>query len=103
MIQSRRWRDLRLRKLRACPLCEECLAAGRTRLAGEVHHVEPVEWGGSPAAMERLMFDEANLRSVCPACHDELHRRLGSHSREAVRRVNEQRTASFVERYLGNE
>lgn len=46
------------------PLCEVCLAEGRTRPATLVHHVRPVA-EGNPA-----LCDESQLVSLCAACHN---------------------------------
>ena len=45
----------------AHPLREDCLEAGRTTLAAEVHHVLPLGHGGS--------HDASNLRALCKPCH----------------------------------
>lgn len=56
-----RWRAVRRMILAASPLCEDCLAAGLTVAATEVHHVEPLAGGG--------VHSDANLMSLCHACH----------------------------------
>lgn len=56
-----RWRKIRTAYITAHPLCEDCLAAGRYTPAQEVHHVIPLEHGGT--------HDQANLRSLCKPCH----------------------------------
>lgn len=55
------WRKIRARYLDAHPLCEDCLEAGRTTAAVEVHHVVPLSRGGTHEA--------ANLRALCKPCH----------------------------------
>lgn len=55
------WRKIRDRYIAAHPLCEDCLEAGRTTLAAEVHHVLPLGYGGS--------HDTSNLRALCKPCH----------------------------------
>jgi 5-methylcytosine-specific restriction protein A len=57
------WKRLRLLKLRASPLCEDCRAAGVVRPATVVDHVVPIKFGG-----ERFPGLEG-LRSLCAACH----------------------------------
>ena len=42
-----RWRKIRTAYITAHPLCEDCLAAGRYTPAQEVHHVIPLEHGGT--------------------------------------------------------
>ncbi|MBG9259533.1 HNH endonuclease [Corynebacterium belfantii] len=56
-----RWRKIRAAYIAAHPLCEDCLAAGSITPVQEVHHVLPLEHGGS--------HDFANLRSLCKPCH----------------------------------
>ena len=100
LIQSRRWRELRLWKLRRQPLCEECLRQGRVTPATEVHHITPVESGVTARQMTALMFAPGNLMSLCAACHHELHRLMKSHSREAARQANRRKTADFIKRFF---
>lgn len=100
MINSARWRKLRAEKLRANPICEECMANDASTLASEVHHVVPVESVSGAAAMERLMFNRMNLQSLCHACHSEIHRRAFSHSKEAVQDNNKRVTERFADKFL---
>jgi len=55
------WRRIRARYVKAHPLCEDCLSAGRYTPAKEVHHVLPLSEGGT--------HDEDNLRALCHGCH----------------------------------
>lgn len=56
-----RWRKIRAAYIAQHPLCEDCLAQGKTTPVQEVHHVLPLEHGGS--------HNFANLRSLCKPCH----------------------------------
>lgn len=61
-----RWCKIRAAYIAAHPLCEDCLAAGRITPVQEVHHVLPLEHGGS--------HDFANLLSfttLVPQCCEE--------------------------------
>ncbi len=58
---GRRWRTIRELYIQTHPLCEQCLAAGRCVRAEEVHHIVPVEQGGTHA--------DDNLRALCKSCH----------------------------------
>lgn len=60
-IYGRRWRTIRNLYLSKHPLCEECLKLDRLVPADEVHHILPVDRGGTHA--------EDNLRSLCQSCH----------------------------------
>lgn len=100
LINSRRWRELRALKLHADPLCEECRRQGRLVPATEVHHIIPVETASSPDGMRSLMFQYANLRSLCHVCHAEAHRLLHSHSKASVKENNHRAAQRFREKYL---
>lgn len=63
------WRKIRNRYIKAHPLCEECLANGRMTPATEVHHILPVNHGGSN--------DETNLKSLCKPCHSKITAKMG--------------------------
>lgn len=57
------WQRLRRLKLDQHPLCERCLAAGRTRPAEAVDHRLAISAGGDP-------FPElVGLASLCTSCH----------------------------------
>lgn len=59
IYQSARWRRLRLAILdRDGRRCRKCGAAGRL----EVHHVEPIKYGGA-------LFAPDNLLTMCRTCH----------------------------------
>lgn len=100
LINSARWKKLRVEKLKSNPVCEECAAHGVSTLATEVHHVKPVESVAGMAMMERLMFNWMNLQSLCHACHSEIHRRAFSHSKENIKENNKRATERFTEKYL---
>jgi hypothetical protein len=43
------------------PLCERCIAEGRTQATAEIHHIRPVAEGGATA--------NENLLALCLHCH----------------------------------
>lgn len=59
-----RHRKLRQRELAEQPLCEDCLAVGRTTPAVDIHHVRKV------VDAPELRLDRANRRRLCKACHE---------------------------------
>lgn len=61
---SARWQRLRRIVLTREPSCRLCRAAGRTTLATEVDHIEPIQ------RRPDLAFVEANLQPLCEPCHD---------------------------------
>ena len=65
---DRKWRKIRRAFLNRNPLCIECLKQGRTKPANTVHHIIPLDNGGT----HKL----DNLLSVCRACHEALHNRF---------------------------
>ena len=58
---GRAWRAIRARYIATHPLCEDCEKQGILTPVAEVHHILPLERGGT--------HDEANLRSLCKPCH----------------------------------
>jgi len=64
LYNLRDWRDrLRAEQLYRQPLCEDCLAAGRTTAATQVHHKVPHQGNLT------LFLDADNLMSLCASCH----------------------------------
>ena len=60
---DRQWRNVRLMKLQADPLCEDCLRDDRSTEATEVHHIIKIK--DDPEL--RLALD--NLMALCTRCH----------------------------------
>ena len=56
------WRRYRMGFLAAFPICGDCEAGGRIRLANEVHHLRKLADGG-----ERLTPE--NTVGLCKSCH----------------------------------
>lgn len=102
LINTARWRQLRLKKLQAQPLCEceECKASGKITPATEVHHIVPVESVTTIEQMEVLMYDFNNLMSVSRECHVKIHQEMFSHTKVNVQKANERRTKRFIDKYL---
>lgn len=102
LINTAKWRRLRLQKLQSQPLCEcdDCKANGKITPAIEVHHVIPVESVTTIEQMEALMFDFNNLMSVSHECHVKIHQEMFSHSKVNVKKANEKRTKRFIDKYL---
>ena len=100
LINSKRWRELRLKKLMQQPLCEKCLKEDITTAACEVHHIIPVESVQSEGQMKSLMFDINNLMSVCHKCHSNIHKEMFSHTKEHVKANRERQTKRFIDKYL---
>lgn len=58
-----RWQTLRKRFILQHPYCQECLKQGRLTEATDVDHIVPHR------GCAKLLFDEANLQSLCHECH----------------------------------
>ncbi|MBQ4386153.1 MAG: HNH endonuclease [Prevotella sp.] len=84
IYNSREWRDLRILKLRANPLCEVCEQEGIVTAAHAVHHRHPIEESTSKAEMRKWAFMWDNLVSVCDACHAKIHKEMKSNSKQNV-------------------
>ena len=68
-----RWRRLRARKLRADPICAECLKDGdRVTEATHVDHIVPFKGKNDP-----LRLDYSNLQSLCARWTKRLRRGRG--------------------------
>lgn len=100
LINSQTWIKLRLTKLANNPLCENCYSKGKIAPASEVHHVIPVENGINYDNMKRLCYDYNNLQSLCRDCHVAAHVALKSKTKAATQRINDQKTAFFVAKFL---
>jgi 5-methylcytosine-specific restriction protein A len=64
---DRQWRRVRESYLAEQPLCEDCLKAGRTTGATEVHHKRTI------AEAPHIRLDRNNLRALCTECHHNVH------------------------------
>jgi 5-methylcytosine-specific restriction protein A len=58
------WRKVRAQYLSAHPLCERCERHGKLTAATEVHHIRPLDNGGTN--------DFENLMALCKPCHSEI-------------------------------
>lgn len=68
------WRILRNSYIRKHPLCEMCLAEGKTVPAEHVHHKVPFLTGISEGDRLRLLLDQDNLMSLCIYHHNLIHK-----------------------------
>ena len=62
---GREWKRIRDRYVKKHPLCERCLMEGKITPVEEVHHIIPVNRGGTNV--------ESNLMSLCKSCHNKIH------------------------------
>lgn len=64
LYNAKRWKALRLQKLRANPLCEHCQNVGRVTEAVIADHIVPHKGDRG------LFYDYNNLQSLCRKCDD---------------------------------
>ena len=108
IYNSREWKELRTMKLRANPLCEQCIKDGEAanvpggyvRSATCVHHIVPIETARTKDEMRRLAFDERNLMSLCQSCHARIHKELGSNTAKIVRQRAEARQDRWADNLI---
>ena len=74
VYNTKRWKLLRLEKLRNQPLCERCLMNNKITSAIDVHHILPISNGKDDFDKAKLGFDYNNLMSVCKDCHKLIHK-----------------------------
>ena len=101
LINNVEWVRLRNLYLSQSPLCERCLDNGRTKLAEQVHHIDPIENHiGNFDKMKSVAYDIMNLQALCKDCHVQVHIELKSKSKEATKMRNKQKTESFIKKFL---
>ena len=97
IYNSREWKELRIQKLRANPLCERCEQQGFVRSAHSVHHITPIETAATMGEMRRLAFNPANLMSLCDECHHKIHEEMRSFDPANVKARAEARQARWAD------
>ena len=108
IYNSREWKELRIQKLRANPLCEQCqkdgeaagIPGGYIRSATCVHHIVPIETAKTKDEMKRLAFDPHNLMALCFACHARIHKEMGSNTAKIVRQRAEARQDRWADNLM---
>lgn len=58
------WQRIRNRYIMKHPLCEKCRSEQRVAMAREVHHIVPIDHGGS--------HEDSNLMALCKPCHSRI-------------------------------
>lgn len=101
LIHTTRWLKLRREVLTAQPLCQRCLAEGRTTAATELHHVKPVEEALNPTEKIQRMYDPHNLRPLCHDCHVKTHTELGRCGRVANKQRKAKQAAEVIQNFFG--
>lgn len=99
LLNSRKWKELRMQKLAMNPLCEICKKKGLVVAAIDCHHIKPVESASSEQEMELLAYSLTNLMSLCIPCHAAIHKQGKSHSRESHRQRASEDLQRWIERH----
>lgn len=73
IYKSTRWRKLRALKIAEQPLCEMCLAEGKTTIAEDVHHIQSFMSTDDKVLRIALAYDYENLMSICKTHHQMIH------------------------------
>ena len=110
IYNSREWKELRIAKLRANPLCEQCIKDGEAvgipggyiRSATCVHHIVPIEIARTKDEMRRLALDCGlnGLMSLCQSCHARIHKEMGSNTAKIVRQRAEARQDRWADNLM---
>lgn len=103
LIHTSRWLRLRKEVLTVHPLCQRCLAEGRTTAATEVHHVKPVEEALSQRERVQRMYDVHNTQALCHDCHVKVHTELGRCGRQANKERKAKQAREFSHRFFGDD
>ena len=86
IFNSKEWKELRIQKIRANPLCERCLALHGWYVPTQcIHHIQPVETGKTETECWEIATRWTNLQSLCFACHSEIHKAERYHDSQTVR------------------
>ena len=100
IYQSREWRELRVAKYRANPLCEMCEAEGIVHATEAIHHKHPIEDSSTKEEMRKWAFMWSNLQSLCRYHHAKVHREMGSNTKAKVAERAEARQARWKQSLL---
>ena len=98
LLNSRRWKELRVEMLRREPLCQECKREGYVRAAIDCHHIRPISSAMSIQEMERLCFDPNNIQCLCIPCHIKVHKAMGKGTKANRKEREAQRMSRWSER-----
>ena len=91
LLNSKRWKQLRMWYLQQHPLCELCQQQGYVRSAIDLHHKTPVESAKTRMEMEALCFNPSNLQALCIPCHIKVHADAHSHTKAAHKQREDER------------
>ena len=97
LLNSKRWKELRVAMLQAHPLCQECEREGYVRSSIDCHHIRPISSAMSIQEMERLCFDPHNIQCLCIPCHIKVHKAMGKGTKANRKEREAQRMSRWSE------
>lgn len=100
IYNSREWKELRIRKLQANPLCEVCQQQGIVTAAHCIHHKHPIEDSHSVQEMRKWAFMWENLQSLCDSCHAAIHKHMGKGTKQLAKERAQQRQDRWLDSML---
>lgn len=102
LMSSKKWMELRQRRLQEFPFCELHEERGMKVRATCVHHKKEVESATTYEEMRALCYDyDGNLQSLCNECHHRLHQAKGYNTREAHKKRRDQELAKWKNHFGG--
>lgn len=85
VYSTTRWQRVRKAYFMEHPLCERCLAEGRTKETEEIHHVIPLKsCNGDLNYLLQLAFNTENLMSLCKKHHEETHAEMRAQHKRKI-------------------
>lgn len=99
-MNSKRWHEVRARKVAQNPLCEECQKEGIVKPTQCVHHVTEIESAKTDAEAWDLATSLNNLQSLCYDCHHKIHTQRKSHSKAMHKERNKTRLEQWASRHF---
>lgn len=99
-MNSKRWHEVRMKKVAQNPLCEECQKEGKVTPTQCVHHVTEIESAKTDAEAWDLATSLNNLQSLCFDCHQKIHTQRKSHSKAMHKERNKTRLEQWASRHF---
>ena len=97
LLNSKRWKELRVEMLRREPLCQECKREKYVRSSVDCHHIRPISSAMSIQEMERLCFDPNNIACLCVPCHVKVHKAMKKGTKANRKEREQQRMSRWSE------
>ena len=102
IMNSNRWREVRAAQMLREPYCEECKKEGFFTPVQCVHHRIEIENAKTEREAYELAYAASNLVSLCFDCHNAIHTRRRSHSKEAHKARENTRLQQWIDSLNNN-